>query len=231
MTTSLNANALTTVRAVELELGIDCGDASDDAEYIRRLINSKSTQIEKHLNRLLPFETGRVDLLKGYGLPRIVMKKWPVVTLTKVRLVGTKSPLIVEEIDLDEVKIEDSGESGILFRTFGWPDTSGRTRGITQDLLADTEERAIEVTFDGGYVTPKQAIDDNTLTRDLPDPIEDACVIAVVERFNRRGDTWGVKSERLLSHSVTYDVDRRSGLPREAVALLGPYRRIAVGAG
>jgi len=224
--------ALTTIKRCEGELGRECAD-TDARDYLGSIINSVSSQIERILNRALAFEAGRVEDLPGFGLPRLRVAKPPIVTLTSVSIIGTKSPILVDPIDLATLSVEDDGRTGIIYNPAGWPDTGGRSAGIAGDRLAGTEEHAIRVTFDGGFVTPEQAKADttDTLVRSLPDEIEDAAAIAVASRFSRRGDDHGIKSERILSGSVSFDLDSKTGLPKICLSMIRPYRIFAQGAG
>ena len=230
MATELANNALTTIAAVKSELAVECDDTDRD-DYIARLINSVSTSIERYLSRELRYEAGRVESVPGYGGVRIRVKKAPVVTLTSV--VVQYGAGLTDPITVSEVIVEDEGRTGLLFREYGWVNTvRGRAAGIAQDLLPGAEEPSIVITFDGGFVLPQQAADDetNTLVRSLPYDIEDAAILAVTSRVLRRGDDHGIKSERLLSHSVTYDVDKKTGLPHQTLAMVAPYKRPAFSA-
>lgn len=229
MSNALNPNALTTLAEVKGELGIACDDVEHDRQ-IRRRINAVSTTIERFLSRELRYEAGRVETIRSYGGVRVRVRKPPVVTLTLVENVSLSGPLLVDPIELVDVIVEDEGETGILYRVSGWPDTAAHTCSIARDPLPGTEGPGVRVTYDGGYVLPQQACDDDSLERSLPEDIEEAAIMAVVSSWTRRGGDIAIKSERSLSGSVTFDLDKATGLPAAVVSMLKPHRILGQGA-
>jgi hypothetical protein len=65
------------------------------------------------------------------------------------------------------------------------------------------------------------------VAKTLPDAVEDAAVMLTVKRYRRKGKDPGVKSNKLLSHAVTYagpsTRDSEYGIPTEIAQQLNPY--------
>lgn len=226
----LNPNALTEIDAVKDELGIDCADTSLNS-LIARKINTVSTAAAKYLNRgLLQFQVGIVEKRAGSSRTRIQVTRTPLKTLTSVTILSGLN--VSEVVALADIDVEDDGRTGILYLRSGWPRVRGRMSGASQDPLADTDEKNIQITYDGGWVLPDQARQSSgALVRDLPEDIEEAVVSAVVGRMDRRGENRGIKSEKLLSHSVTYEGGSQgsNGFNEFEIGLLRAYRVVAQG--
>jgi hypothetical protein len=205
----LAANALTTLSAVKLELDISVPD--DDA-YIESLIDAVSTQIETFLQRHLLQEIGRVERVSGYGNYTLILSLTPVTVLTSIEIISMTAPPLFP-FDITDVEIKDA-DAGLVYYRAGWPWTVPRPYGtITADPMPGQEWNVIEVTYDGGYLLP----DDPTPT--LPVDIQRACTIAVSTEFRKRGIDRTIKSERLMSYSITYD---RTGMGEATMHKLYP---------
>lgn len=226
MPIDLTSQALTTLEAVKDELSIDYDDATQD-NYLHRKINAASSALIRYLNRPVIYDAARVDFLAGHGTNRIRVKLAPLLTLTEIVLVDGDSETAV---DLDDVTIEDDGRTGVLFRRTPWGLTAAvRHAGIAQDPDFSSLEHSIRVTYAGGWVTPKGAEDDPELVRSLPYEIEEACVISVASWVARKGMDRAITSEKTMSYSVTRELDKKTGLPVEALQLVASYRVLAAG--
>ena len=223
---ALAANALCTLTEVKTELSITV--ATHDA-YLESLINYASTAIENFLNRKLGKVTDKVEKVPGYGGCRIRLSLTPVLSFSEVSIVEPYLP--ATPVDISDVTLEDSG-AGFLYYRSGWPWTVPLEAGsIVPNPLVGQEQKAIEVKYTGGYILPNDA------GPTLPADIERACILIVAYEYNRRGQTRGVKSESLMSYSVTFEnavgstatqakLFPSSPFPSEAMMILLPYRRV-----
>lgn len=201
---------LTTLDIVKDELGI-----TDDSEDTRltRYITQASARIESEVHRSLEYQEGIVESVPALGWKYIPLARRPVVSVSSVTFAGST-------VDADEYSLDS--EAGLLFRANGWPwDASLRT-GLAGDKVTGTEQSRIEVTYDGGYVTPAQAAEDDTLTRTLPYDLEGVAIQLVVLQYRARGESPAVSSEKLGDASVTYARGIR-GMPSGLLDDLTPY--------
>lgn len=222
---ALTAKALTTVKAVKDELGISLADTSKN-RILQRYINVVSEEIEQFLDRPLQFVAGVVEKLPGFGTESIFVSRTPVITLTQIKIKDS----ILSSNEYKLILIEGRDNVGEIYRGTGWPWSVRLGAGITTDPVPGTEDQEIEVTYDGGYVLPKDgpAAGSNV---DLPSDIEQACIDAVVTRFRNKGVDRGVVAESLMSASVKYDrgagnTSGSSNLPDEVERSLMKYRRL-----
>lgn len=226
---ALASNALTTLQDVKLELGISSTDVSSD-RYLASLINSSSSQIESFLNRKLQKQTGKVERLSGYGNYTLVLSLTPVLTLTSVEIISSYTPILFP-YDINDIEIKDA-DAGLVYYRSGWPWTAPRPPGtIARDPRPGQEWPVIEVTYDGGYDLPASA------TQTLPYDIQRACTLAVASDYRKRGLDRDIKSQKLMSYSVSYE---RTGIGEatlhkmypaspfssQVTQMLVPYRRI-----
>lgn len=222
----LATNSLTTLATVRDELRLP-DDSLDDT--LTRYINAATDAIERHCDRSFYFQSSRIDKLKGQGTQFLVATKTPIITIVTltVDVPVIEGPLV----EGDGFVLQDQGTDGIIFREAGWPWRTAIAGPITNDPANGEERDNITLTYDCGYVTPKQVDDDQALpvplniVRTLPYDLEDACVQTVVARYFAKGQDQRVKSEKLLSGSVTYrdNAEGSGGLPSAVVAILEPY--------
>jgi hypothetical protein len=133
--------------------------------------------------------------------------------------------------DVDDVEIKDA-LGGLIYYRAGWPWTVPRPPGtIAGDPMPGQEWPVIEVTYDGGYDLPSSA------SPTLPGDIQRACSLAVASDYRKRGLDRDIKSQRLMSYSVTYE---RTGIGEatlhkmypaspfssQVTQMLVPHRRI-----
>lgn len=225
--TSLASNALTSLRAVKSEMRLT---TNDDDLYLRGQINFVSQAIEDFLGRALLYDAARVDLVPGYGGNRVLAPLRPVLSLTSVEYVDGDD--VLETLDVTEIEIEDA-DAGWVYRRFGFPWTVPRPTGtIARDPAPGHERRSIRLTYAGGYVLP------NSDNPTLPASIERAAILAVVQNAQQRGRDRSIKSERLMSYSVTYGGAGKSTATAERMfpsspfsdevtSLLMPFRDVA----
>ena len=197
---ALPITALTETTTVEDELGLVGGA---EASRIERYINAASDMVRAHLNRAaLHFETNIEESLRPTAQPRLVLGRYPVVAVHSAVIDGAE----VEDYSVDSL------ETGVLYRADGWTST-------------DVDEpRPIVITYDAGWVTPRQA-EAEALERTLPFDIEHATVLTVSMLYRQRGVDPTVASESLGEASVSYRQGLVTALPLTVIALLAPYRR------
>lgn len=214
---ALPGTALTTLATVADELGVTSPGSEDSR--LERYVSAASDAVRAYIGRAsVHFDAAIVEALPGYGRQRLALARPPVLSVASVTWNGaTVAPT--------EYAIED--DTGLLFRRVGWPFSGSRRPDIVQDdRWPGTEERTIVVTYAGGWVTPRQADLDGTLTRSLPYDVEHAAILTVAALYRSRGTDPSIAAESLGSASVTYRGSAAVLLPDAAAAILAPYRRI-----
>lgn len=210
------APSLTTLATVKTELSIPTLTTTDDA-YLTNLISSLSDYISSRCNRVFTYSAAWVENLPAYASTRLIVKHTPVVSITSITYNGGT-------IASTEYTLADTGK-GWIYRATGWYWTASFFSNVGHDPYVGSEGDLYAVTYVGGYVTPQQAVD-SVGTRNLPYDLEDACVQAVVSRYQSRGQDRRIMQESLLSASVSYrDVDE---IP-EVASAIRRYRRIGTG--
>lgn len=198
----LNENALTTLSRVALELDITPGEDADTDTLLKHYINAISDEFQQATGRQFYNKQGHEETAKGYSSDILMVKDHvPIDTITKIEYDDGETTI---EIDAEHYEIEDA-DAGMIRRISGLWKYTGRTEiGARENSLHGTERGLYKVTYDGGFVTPQQAFDDNTLTRDLPSSIEQAVVTRVVQQYRKKGRDLDVISESLGDATVRY---------------------------
>ena len=141
----LKANALTTLMAVKAELAIDDNDSDD---YLRGKINTVSDRIEKLTNRKLGFAAITDEGQAGEGGVYLQLERMPIVALTSITFDGAA-------VADTSYEIHDA-RWGVLYRVGGaWTNTAAMIANIDFDPLPGTERKMYAITYDAGYVLPK----------------------------------------------------------------------------
>lgn len=211
MAVELQANALTTLSAVLDELDLPRGDRKRD-DRVRRLINELSDFVAGYCGRALHAATV-TEATPGFGLTDLVLRRRPIISVATVTIDGSaETDFTVRDIS--------PGVPGVLFRAGGWPNTAAARAGLVNQFASGTEESSIVVVYDGGFVTPHQVELALYTTRTLPWDLEGIVLRMAAARFADVGADPRVKSEEVLSASVTY----RDGLPPEMTSVLDRYR-------
>lgn len=195
---ALSKHALTTIDAVLAEL-VDLEADENTNALIARLINSASDAIRHHCGR--DFARKKItEVLDGKDWRSVLLSLTPVVEMESVKLNG-------HEIGSYFV-INETGE--LISSSGKWSANS-----------------LIAVEYTGGYITPQQAMENETLERDLPYDIEDACIITAATRFQYLGQPADIQMMQVEQIRVQFAGDGRQGLPEAAKALLEPFVRWA----
>lgn len=183
---------LTTLDTVKEELDIT---STDYDGRLTRYIKEASAQVESFCGRSFEYQEGIVESIPARGGRNIVLSRRPVTNLISITFAG-------QTVDPDEYKLDS--ETGLVFRAYGWPwDATLRTK-VVGDKVAGTESSELEATYDGGYVTPQQVADDDSLTRTLPYDLEGWVIALVSLRETSRGVNPSIVSEKLGDASVSY---------------------------
>lgn len=190
---ALDDYALTTVGAVESELGLASGSA--DA-YLERQIHAYSDLFREATGRPWHRDNSYTEKVASTGDTRLFLERRPVREIDKVAIDD-------EEVEADGYEIED-GEAGILRRIDEpWEHTAvvrRRVRGYPTRY-----QPTVEVTYDGGYVTPTQApFGADNDDADLPASIEQAIISTVATAYRRKGSPARVESESIGSASISF---------------------------
>ena len=211
---TLSARALTTVATVLDELGMKPGDV-DVKRRLERLIEAASAFVVTRCGRELVCEAGIVEKLRGRGSVRLVLARRPVVSIASI---------VVDDVAVDasEYSIENA-DAGEVFRRAGWAWSAQMQPGLSYHRAPRTEEPNIVATYTGGFVTPNQVELGAFATRTLPADLEDIVVRLVVSRWHGMGTDQRVKSEAVMSASVTYS---SSALSDDDAAVLARYTPI-----
>ena len=191
MAVSLQDGALTTLSAVLEELGAPTG--ADD--YLKRQINRLSDLFEEATGREWYRDPNVTESVPSVGDTRILISRPKLRSVSQIEVQG-------DTVDAGAYEIEDADAGIIRLDDAFWESTAVVTRRVTQTIRY--HEDRVEVTYDAGYVTPKQ-VDDNTFSdRDLPHHIEGAIIDSVATKFRRKGQPSDVQSESIGSASVAY---------------------------
>lgn len=234
-----SVTALTTVQNFSEHLGIPVPTpGSAEERVMERLIAAASSAIEAFLGRPLGYIAFITDVVRGLGWSKIQLTRTPIQMLQNVWLSGFTGPALTG----DDYIIEDRGLTGIIDLRCTSPWTGRLGPGIAANALPDTERQdpeCIIVEYDGGWVLPGQT-GAPVFAAKLPADIELAAIITAEDAWLRRGSSRSVKTERLMSHSVSYaesssggsmadgsTIMLPAGLPADAGGLLAPYRRLA----
>lgn len=212
---ALSSKALTTLDALESELGV-----SGEDTYLERLIERASDRFAQACRRSLHREVDIVERVEGYGVPRLVVGR-SVESISSIVLITGST---TETIDATTYEIEDA-DAGFIRRIGGVWGSTAMSQGVLRDRVTDSELALWKVTYTGGYVTPQQAADDGTLTRSLPYDIEDAVLEMCVAAYRSKGKDLSVRSKKLLSGSITYDTSARRMSP-SVQAVIDRYREV-----
>lgn len=222
VTTPATTRNLTTVAAVNLDLGLTTG--THDA-WIASVLPRVSARVETYCERVFARETvtetwrdirGQAQTDTRPAIERLGGTKRPSLRLSRTPTSGTPTITLTdgedtEVLETDEYSLDAS--TGVLLRlndsghSIYWPSSR------------------IDVAYTGGYLLPDQE------SRDLPEDLEGAVIDMVKLRFYARLRDPSLKSETVdLMGSQTFwmpgsgDTD----IPETIRAVLDGYRRVSV---
>lgn len=224
---ALSDSALTTVAAVETELGL----APGSEPRIEGWIEDASEAIAEYIGRPLHYSASITENHAGDGGDSLLLRRRPVVSVTGTSHAGAA-------LAVDAVEIEDADAGALRFLGGLSNDDGAVYPGVSQDVIVGSARRLYSVTYAGGWVTPAQAVALG-LPVTLPRVLQRACVAAVAwMRANPGGgaDSSSIASESLLGYSVSYrDVGAQLssgggsvGLPASVCAMLDRFVDVAM---
>jgi hypothetical protein len=217
---ALATSALTTVSALEAEMGITPSSTGTTLALLERAINAASASIAAALGREL-HHAERIERVAGHGTPQLLTRVTPLRSIALIEYLGADDP---EEIDAADYEIADAS-AGLVRRhcaTWRW---TGRVTSIDGDLQGGSEQLLYRVTYTGGWITPEQ--EGGALVRDLPYDIEDAALRLSALLYRSRGRDESVKSRKLMSASVTYGATQAAQADILA-PIVSTYRRLVL---
>ena len=207
---ALRDNALTTLEAVKVAIGIDLAeeDAQRDAALVQ-LINAASAWLESKLGRKLGRQT-YTENKAAPGTQRLTLEQYPIISITSVT--DTLSGAAVDGFDFS-----DEGEIGVVFRENGWT-YRGHIGGLSYDFIAP--RRYLQIVYTAGYVLPKDATADEPAT--LPADLEGLVWDMVSQAYaNMQNGSQGLKSFSISDVSWTFD----KSTPSAWLQIVNLYRR------
>jgi hypothetical protein len=170
---ALAAHALTTYAKASARLA---GAMAGDQTLIEDLINEASGSIARRVGRQL-HRASVVEKLRPNGLPRLILRETPLVSITSIVLDGETigaTTYAIEDADLGFVHLDEPPSCNDLL-LYG---------SIAQDMVPGSGKRSLVVTYVAGYVAPGQAsAGPPAVVRDLPEEIEEACIICVAQAW------------------------------------------------
>jgi hypothetical protein len=197
----LSNHALTIIDTIKSELEIPLSYTDEDS-YIERLINSVSEAIKNYCSRDFEKRT-EAEKIQGSGRRKLFLCGYPIISITEIKIND-------EILSSEEYELTEEGKSaGYVYKEDRWPVSIIGSHGIVTDPIFSDEKHNIEVTYETGYVLPKDETEENPRT--LPYDLEDCCVEAVAARYAQRGTGGNIKSYKEEYISVTFD--EKTGLP------------------
>jgi hypothetical protein len=187
---ALARNALTTYEAMASQLKL-VDPTFDDQDELVRKINVASALIENYCRRRFAYAAVDGELVRATTGQRLQVQLTPVDPEASISISNAGQVLDPTTYSLE------SAEHGFFWKFAGWFPRDLIVSGSTaMDSVPNSGRADIAVSYSGGYVLPK---DDGVtpigatapLVRTLPDEVEQACWMAVEEKWRRRGTTYG----------------------------------------
>jgi len=191
---ALQDNALTTVSAVEAELGLSSGT---DTAYLERQINAYSDLFEQATDRRWYRDDSYTESIKSFGDTRLMVHDHlPVRSVSQVDVKG-------DTVDAADYSLESGDQGLIRLDNDFWESTAVGVRNV--ERYVKYHELRVDVTYDGGYVTPKQEDDGTFSPRDLPHDIEQAVILSVANKYRQKGQPSNIRSQSISSDSASVE--------------------------
>lgn len=179
------------------------------------LITAASEAITKWLGYPLYRRTAVTETCIG-GAQRLFLKAGAIQSLTSVVCFG-------DTWDADDYALEDDIKGVIRSNVSAFPFTGRRGPGVSEAPLFRDDTGDIIVIHSCGWVTPGQVALDGALTRDLPQALEEACILTLLAW--PRGRDVNVVSESLGDGSRSYGSGTKSLVPLAARTMISEYRK------
>ena len=218
---ALSDKALTTVAAVETELGITGGSEP----RLEGWIEDVSVSIAEFLSRVLERDGAISEKQPGEGSQEMALDRPPLNSVTSVTF-------LTAVLAATSYEIHDA-DAGLLY-FIGLPSkwSAYIGEGVARAPVPGTERKSYTVVYDGGWITPGQnaraASPYFGVAVTLPRAISRAAIQAVVDVRARAGSSSDLASESLMSYSystrATAGAEGSYGLSDVVRALLSPYK-------
>lgn len=239
-------------------LGASSGAIEASRPKVERMINAVSSAMIQAANgRHFEYQAGIVENHQAIGSPWIVLDRWPIKSVAAVNLLNPDGT-VAFTYDRTQYQIRDTGilqwtggtsaastglsaYAGPGVSSFGyqagaiqtgWPLLAAPAGDIRQSPQAGAERPSLQAIYDGGWITPAQDLAPDGVTalgnRDLPEDLEEACLIAVEALWARRGRSRDILSEtQPQGSSVSFRQPEGDGglLPLESRAVARSYGR------
>lgn len=218
---AVNPSSFLRAEDVQIRLGEE-GDARLSA--IELIINAVSEAMRSIIGRRLHFGTDIVDKLGCDDGRYLFTRTFPVASITSIELVDYMENT-VRTYSTDEYVLEDSS-AGIIRGYF-----SNTTPYVKDVAVKQSVGNALPnylVTYTGGWVTPPQLFEDSSLAaqEQLPSELKEACMLAVVSRYQSRTRDVAISSSSSGANTVNYRTPgalEQSLLPAETVSVCRRY--------
>jgi hypothetical protein len=225
---ALIAGAMTTLADVKAMLGIT--DTTQDAR-LELLLNRISAMIAHYCDRVFTRTTYTSETYTGTNRQALVLRQWPVVSVSSVAVNGTT--MAATEY---EVKTQDQA-MGAIYKAGGWYQNSNYATGLTLDTWAVGRDYA--VTYVAGYYMPGDVTvapaDPHYVVGDpasLPLDLVSLCE-TMVSAANLAYKYQAIGLKRISEGGLTYEWGAAGGfgvhgLPNELEAVIARYSRRVV---
>jgi hypothetical protein len=199
--TAASTRRLTTLEAVEAELGMDA--ASEGSEVLDRMIGQASSAIERACGRIFAQQRYQEILLPVDG-PWLFLAMTPIVSVSSLVLDGTA---------VTDYRVEQA-EAGFLYRALGWDAWS-------------TSEYTVQ--YVAGFIVPEQTNAPVPTGDLLPADVERAALEAVKVWYHERLPSDRIQSRTIGDQRIEYAISAgRQALPVLCQDLIAPWRRMAI---
>lgn len=214
---ALITDALTMVPQVRAYLiGKDANIPTEHDALLEFLVNAVSEDVKLYCAREFRKQTYTDELYVGHGRQMLLLKHRPIVTVTTVK--ETDIALAATEWSIHDA------EAGMLFREKGWHGGSYALADLTGDVHPFAVKFNYKVTYDAGYVLPK---DGSTSTpRTLPFSLERA-VVEICAALYKHRDNVGLKSKTYGGFESGSLSETYALWPEHAVATLDRFKEVA----
>lgn len=213
VTAPASSTKLTTIAAVQLQLGIAIGI---DDELIDQLIATASDFIAEYTSRKFARERW-TEIVPAYNSNWLQLTLTPIESINSIAVNGTViTDYLIEEPD-----------AGLLFREIGWTSSLSFSRSISPHPLSRSSLPRFTVDYYGGYVLPSFTVGDIN----LPATISQACIDLVRDWYERLKSDVGdnVKQIKIGDYSISYDTEllgsESLGVSPKILAKLRSWRR------
>jgi hypothetical protein len=217
MSESLAANALTTIDAVRALL--DVAEYGPERDRIIRAINAASAEIEHFCGREFGLAEDVVEYIPGHGGLHITVRRPPIQSITSISYNGSA---LTADVDY----VVQYATAGVI-RLIPCAACNDYTAvgGLTFDTISGTglatASSGYTVTYDGGYVLPRDAT--ISTPRTLPYDLEAACISVALGLYHAQKTDPHVMAYSIMGYSETRG-GGAYGFPASVIPTLRRYQ-------